>query len=63
MPKFQFVVDLIKWLQSKIASFSFVICNAQCTDIKYCDMCVCVCLHECALCVCVLKYKRNSQNL
>ena len=31
---YQFVVDLIKRLQSKIASFSLVIHDTQCTDIK-----------------------------
>ena len=31
---YQFVVDLIKQLQSKVASFSLVICDALCMDIK-----------------------------
>ena len=35
MPQgYQFIVDLIKWLQSKIACFSLVNCDALCTDIK-----------------------------
>ena len=33
-PGYQFIVDLIKRLQSKIVSFSLVICDALCMDIK-----------------------------